>query len=241
MLGLAERGRAKTGIAGLDKVIAGGFARNSINVISGGTGSGRSTLGMQFLINGGKFKEPGLFISFDENKRTMTANMKSYGWDLAAMERDKQFVFIEYPPHEIEHFLTQEGVIRDLIDAMGIERIVIDSITPFALQFANEDERRKGLIKLADKLRKWGCTILIIAEEAENSQQPSSGSVPKTKAGIEMLADSQIHLYNVQVKGERKRGLEVVKMRGTPHSTKIIPFEIGSKGVVVYPEKKFVD
>jgi len=241
MLGLAERGRAKTGIAGLDKIIAGGFTRNSINVISGGTGAGRSTLGMQFLINGAqKFKEPGLFISFDENKRTMTANMKSYGWDLAAMERDKKFVFIEYPPQEIEHFLSQEGVIRDLIDAMGIERIVIDSITPFALQFPNEDERRKGLIKLTDKLRKWGCTVVIIAEEAEGSHQ-NTGAVPKTKAGIEMLADSQIHLYNVQVKGERKRGMEVVKMRGTPHGNKIVPFEIGKNGVTVYPEKKFID
>jgi len=220
--------KTKSGIPGLDDLVNGGFNRGSIIVVSGGTGTGRSTFAMQFLVNGAvEYKEPGMHICFEENKKTMYENMRSYGWDIAALEKGKLLVFIDYPLHEVEHFIEQEGAIRDLIDTMGVERIVIDSITPFAMSFPNEDERRKNVGKLIEKIRKWDCTAMIIAEDAGIG----SSGIPVTKAGAEIYADAFIHLSYMKVGDRRVRGVEVVKMRGVMHDTRVHEMKITSGGI----------
>jgi circadian clock protein KaiC len=232
---MAERGRVKTGVLGLDEITGGGFKRGSIIVASGPTGAGTTTLGMQFLVNGAMlYKEPGLFVSFEEKKAAVYDNMKSYGWDIADLEKKRQLVFIEYPPHEINQFLLQEDTIRDLIDGMGIERIVIDSITAFGLMFQSPDERRDGITKLTGKLREWKATVMLTDEDSEKAGELSA---PTTRSGIEILADGFIHV-GYEKKGERRlRTLEVVKLRGTAHDNRTFPMKITSHGMIVLSGK----
>ncbi|MBI2080031.1 AAA family ATPase [Candidatus Micrarchaeota archaeon] len=146
---MLKRDFLKTGIPGLDPICGGGFPRDSIVTLSGPTGSGKSTFGMQYLVEGAsKFKEPGLYISIEETKDSMHANMSGYSWDLEKLEKSKQLVFLDYPVSEVDQFVAQNSAIAEIINTMGITRVVVDSIMPVALLFSNDDEKKKGFLKL---------------------------------------------------------------------------------------------
>ncbi|MEM4389979.1 MAG: ATPase domain-containing protein [Candidatus Micrarchaeia archaeon] len=228
--------KAKTGIPGLDEIIEGGINRGTVVSVTGETGTGKTTFATQFLYKGAaEYGEPGLFISFEESKRSLYRNMARFGWDLEELERKRKFVFIEYPLSEIDQFLTQEGVIRDLVDTIGIERIAIDSISALALAWESERERRQGLLKIMDRLRRWGCTSIITAE----SEGEVAAGAPRTKHGAEWLSDGLIHLYNIRKGNYRERALEIIKLRGVSHECRIIPMSFTSKGLVLHPTRLF--
>jgi KaiC/GvpD/RAD55 family RecA-like ATPase len=229
--------RIKSGIPGLDDLIEGGFPRGSIVTVSGDTGCGKTTFGIQFLHSGStKHEENGLYISFDEKRRFMYRNMGRFGWDLQKLERDKKVVFIEYPPFEVDQFLQQEGVIRDLIDKVGIERLVVDSIMPLVMVYGSEREQREGTLKILEKMKNWGCTTLLISE-GTGAAFPEE---PK-RNWAEYLSDGLIYLYNIRRKNYRERALEVIKLRGVVHETKICPMKIGDNGLEVYPGQQLFD
>lgn len=205
--------KVKSGIPGMDELTGGGFNRSSICAVIGPTGSGRTTFALQFLINGIEEGENGLLISFDQQKANFFANALPFGWDLPELEQQKKFIFIEYPHNELEHFIEQEGAIRDLIDSLDIKRVTIDSITPFAVLFPEADERMRNLMKLVQALRKWNVTILITAEDISTNQ-----SMPRSLSGIESFSDGLIHLtFERTADGRRVRAVEVVKLRGCAH------------------------
>ncbi|MEM2963111.1 MAG: ATPase domain-containing protein [Candidatus Anstonellales archaeon] len=228
--------RVKSGIQGLDELIGGGFKKNSVIVVGGGVGNGKTTFSMQYIINGMlKFRELGLFISIDEEREPMYENMKSLGWDLEKLEREKKIVFIDYPAHEVDQFFSQENTVLGLIESMNIKRVAIDSAAPLALVYEKEDERRTNLLELMGKIRKWNCTTLITCEDNADA----SPKAPATRYGIESVADGFIYLHNILSGNERKRGIEIIKMRGTPHSQRIVPMLISKGGITVFPKKRF--
>ena len=86
--------RVKSGIPGLDSMLGGGFTKNSVVAVAGGTGSGRTIFVSQFLYKGAaESGEPGLFISFDEQKDSLYANLMSFDWDMLALESKQKIVF----------------------------------------------------------------------------------------------------------------------------------------------------
>lgn len=228
--------RVKSGVPGFDDLIEGGFPRGSIITVSGDTGTGKTTFGIQFLHAGAtKHEENGLYISFDEKKRFMYRNMGRFGWDLQKLDKDKKIVFIEYPPFEVDQFLQQETVLRDLIDKVGIERLVVDSVMPLMLVHGSERERREGILKIVEKMKNWGCTTLLLCEGVETlSDEPK-------RNWVEYLSDGLVCLYNIRRKNYRERAIEVVKLRGVMHETKISPMKIGDSGVEVFPGQQLFD
>jgi len=221
----------KTGIMGLDKMLRGGLPKGSISTISGPTGSGKSTLALQFLVNGAKkYGETGLYIAIEESQELIYRNMDYTGWDIEQLERSKQLLFLDYPAHEVDQFRSQNNAIGELVETMGITRIVIDSIMPIALLFPDEDERKRGFLEIINSMRKWKATSLIVAEE-----KPSSGgNLPRTNYGIETLTDGWIHTdYRIGRGEERKRGIEVLKMKGANPMMKRFPLEITGSGIAV--------
>lgn len=225
---------AKSGIPGLDSLLGGGFLKGSIVALSGPTGCGKSTFGMQFLVNGAaKTKEPGLYISIEQNKQSMYFNFSGYKWDLEKLEKSKQVLFLDYPLYEVDQFLNANSAIQEIINSAGIKRVVIDSIMPVALHFKDEDDRKKGFMKLIENIRKWGTTTMIISEDTPATTQDV---LPDTKYGIESFTDGWVHIYYLYSpkEKERTRAVEVLKMKGIHHSSKIVPCEMTDEGFVIY-------
>jgi len=220
--------KVSTGIHGLDKLINGGFNKESVNLVVGGSGSGKTIFALQFLVEGLKKGEPGLLVTFEEKKEDFYKNMLRLGWDLQKYEKAGKFIFLEYSPEKVKSMLQEGGgAIENIVLKNKIQRLVIDSITSFALLFETEILKRKAALALFNITKKWKCTSLLTIEE-DPAKQTKSGST-----SLEFEADSIIYLYFVRRKLRRRRYIEVLKMRGTKHSTEIYPFTIGKTGINV--------
>ncbi len=220
--------RVSTGISNLDSITEKGFEKNSTNLIIGSSGSGKSIFGVQFLIEGIEKKENCMFISFEEGKETFYQNLKKLGWDLEKLEKQDKFYFLEYTPKKVKIMLDEGGgIIESLVLRKKITRIVIDSLTSFILLFNDELKQRESTLSLFNLLKGWDCTSLL-TYEGDNLKED------KLKSKIlEFESDSIIALYFLRNKNERKRYLEVLKMRATNHSKKIHEFSIGKKGILL--------
>jgi KaiC/GvpD/RAD55 family RecA-like ATPase len=229
--------RVQTGVPGLDELIEGGFKRSQVISLSGTSGSGKTTFAVQFLYNGAtQYNEPGLYITLGEQKKQIFANMLRYGWDLKKLEEERKILFVEYPPYEIEVFLSQEVVIRDSVEMVGVKRLVIDPVSSLLMGYGDEQKRRERLLRLLERLRSLGCTSLMTSESVGLDTE-----VPLGKFEVELFSDGIIYLYNVRRKNQRQRGIEVIKLRGTKHSNKVSPIEFSEHGIEVYPSREFFE
>ncbi|MBI5224979.1 AAA family ATPase [Candidatus Micrarchaeota archaeon] len=230
---LSSGERVATGIPGLDELIEGGFVRGNVILVAGDAGTGKSTLAMQYLYNGVTlYGEPGVYLTFEEKKENLFKNMLRYGWDLEKLEEQKKLLILQYPPHDIDRFLLEGEIIEDTIKDMKAKRLVIDSITSFALIFDSEYKRRIGIIKALELFKKWGCTTLLTSEA---NSLPSGEIRERFKLGY--LADGLVRLYNIRQGDERQKAIEIVKMRGIAHSNMIVPFDFKQNGIELYPNQ----
>ncbi|RLG19388.1 hypothetical protein DRN67_02810 [Candidatus Micrarchaeota archaeon] len=225
--------RVPTGVTGLDSLVEGGFKKGSIVAVSGDPGSGKTTLGVQFLYNGAKkYKEPGIFISLEQSKHSLFEDMSCYGWDLKDLERKKLLHFVTLQPHETENFHNHELMIRGFIEEHNAKRLVLDSATSLIMSHKSNHEARKALILLMDKLRSWGVTSLLTAESTSDVHGNMTSSFK-----IEFLSDAVLYLYNMRRSNYRLHALEAVKMRGSSVNNKLCPLKFGKQGIAVYPNQ----
>jgi circadian clock protein KaiC len=221
--------RVKTGLGKLDVMLGGGLPKGSITTVSGPTGSGKSVLGIQFLISGIKTAgEPGLYIAIEESKSTLYRNMASLGWDIKQYESSNQLVVIDFPFHEVDQLIDNRNPLKELIDRFGVERVVIDSIMPVAAKFQTDGERNKAFMKMIENARAWDTTTLIMTNDVKAT---TDQIMPQTEFGAERFTDGWIHLYYLFKANQRKRMLEIVKMKGSEHETGMVPFTIGKNGI----------
>lgn len=218
-----------TGISGFDKMAGGGFDYHSINLIAGGSGSGKTIFALQFLMQGIKKGEKVLYITFEEKKEDFYKNMKKFGWDLTRLEKAGKFMFLEYSPEKVKMMLDEGGgSIENTVLKYNIKRMVIDSITSFTLMFDKKIAKRQAILGLFDIIRKWDCTTLLTV------QHNPSEAKDRGMSDSEFEADSISLLYFTKVGNRRKRFIEVLKMRGTNHSKELHEFII-SKGIQIGP------
>ncbi|HIG52009.1 hypothetical protein CXT76_01250 [Candidatus Parvarchaeota archaeon] len=220
--------RITSGIGNLDKLIEGGIEKNSTNLLVGGSGSGKSIFGMQFLVEGLEKGEKCLYVTFEEKKGKFFRHMKRFGWDLEAYEKKGLFTFLEYTPVKVKTMLEEGGgTVESIIRKQKTSRMVIDSITSFALLFDKELAKREAALGLFNLIEKWEVTSILTLEG-----KPLTGTELNSRT-LEFESDSIISLYFLRHKHLRKRFIEVLKMRGTNHSKEIYRFIIGNKGVTV--------
>lgn len=229
---MTKESRVTSGIKGLDKLIEGGFEKSSAVLICGGGGSGKSIFATQFLVEGIKNQnETGIYISFEEVKERFFHHMLVFGWDLKSLEDQGRFIFLKYSPERIAKIVKERNKeIENSIKDVEAKRIVIDSLSAYASLFETESEKRKMLVALFDMIKEWECTTVVVAEE---DQRP--GIYNSSVMGF--MADAIVLIYNErEPKGLRYRAMEVFKMRGTKHESKICSMKIGEHGIEVYPE-----
>ena len=219
--------RIPSGIKGFDKLIEGGIEKDSINLVVGDSGSGKSIFSMQFLVEGLKRGEKCLFVTFEEKKKEVYEDMARFGWDLEKYEKEGKFFFLEYNPEKVKMMIEEGGgEIESLVLKQKISRLVIDSITSFSLLFEDELEKREAALTLFDLIKRWGITTILTLQE--NPIERKSGSSP-----IEFEADSIILMYFIKKGNKRERFIEIYKMRGTDHSTETHKMEITEKGIEI--------
>ncbi|MBI2673277.1 hypothetical protein HYX19_03385 [Candidatus Woesearchaeota archaeon] len=225
-------GRVLTGIPGLDGVMGGGFEKGSVNMIGGGPGSGKSIFAMQFIVNGiEKFNESGLYVTFEENKEELYKHMQPFGWNLEKYEKQGKLTILEYTPEQVKKLLDEGGgIMETVVEKIKAKRLVIDSLTAFSLLFDTVLLRREAALDLFKMVSRWGCTTLLVIEQESEIERHRSNT-------IEFEVDGIVLLYYIRKGDIRERALEILKLRGSPHSAKLFPMKINNNGIVIYPEE----
>jgi circadian clock protein KaiC len=220
--------RAQTGINGLDPVIQGGLRRLSTTLVAGGPGSGKTIFGMQFLINGAeKYNEPGVFITFEQQKEDLYDLFSNFGWDLKALEKEKKLAILHFTPEQVAKMMKGGGgSLRDSIDSVHASRVVIDSLSDLMMLYKSETAKREACIDIFDMFRKLKCTTVAISEQEVNPLKHISSV-------LEYQVDGVILLYNERIGDIRQRAIEIFKMRGTKHAGRIFPIRITDSGVII--------
>jgi len=227
----SDNERISTGIPKVDSLIGGGFKKKTINLVAGGPGSGKTIFAIQFLIDGLKNDEPGIYITFEEKKKKFYEDCLGFGWDLEKYEKDKKFMFLEYTPEQVKKILTEGGgIIETVIEKLKARRIVIDSITSFALLYEDSLAKKEAALALFELIDKWECTAILTSQDESKDGNAIS-------AALEFEVDGIIILYHYKDKGVRKRALEILKMRGTKIPDKTFALEITKEGIKIDTEK----
>lgn len=228
----ANKERVNLGIEGIERIAYDMPRRNSIIILNGPFGSGMTIFALKFLYHGiTKENENGIYISFDEGKESILNTAKVFGMDFYELERQKKFLFLEYPYNELNHFDDKDSVIKDFIYTINAQRLVIDCITPFMLLHENEFILRKRTKELFERLKSWNCTTLMIAE---NLTIEEANRNPFVK-----LADGFIQFYFEKMGNKRMREIEITKLRGCSHSYETFEFEIDQKfGIRILGKEK---
>ena len=219
--------RISSGIPGLNHLIQGGFKKNSINLVAGGAGSGKTILAIQFLVEGANRGEPGIYITFEEKKNKLFEDMSTFGWDLEKYEKEKKIFFLEYTPEQVKNVLVEGGgEIENLIEQGKVKRLVIDSISSFALLYEDELTKKEASLELFKLIERWDCTAVLTSQAEMKEHDHLIGA-------LEFESDSIILLYFISIEGKRNRGLEILKMRGTKHPLLTYVFDITDKGISI--------
>jgi KaiC/GvpD/RAD55 family RecA-like ATPase len=238
---MIKMNRLKTNIPGFDELIEGGLPEGRSFLVTGGTGTGKTIFATQFLINGAKIGEPGIYVTLDERPELIREDMLRFGWNLRQLEDQQMIKIIDGTtskigiPSEEEFTLPATGFdldkllleIMKAIKKIKAKRVVVDSIPALGFNFQNENEIRKAILKLVYLLSRAGVTTILTTEIAEDSKQYG-------KYGVEeFVADGVIILHYMGIGTQSNRTLHIRKMRATKHSEDLHPLQITENGIKI--------
>lgn len=233
--------RVTTGVINLDEKVSGGFVKGTMNLITGKTGTGKTAFCSNFILEGARKGEPGVYVTTEEREEDILEDINAmFGWDFDSLaEQDKVRVLSIKPVFPSQNMDNISRIVRsyisDLLDQVneaieeiGAERVVIDSVSLVQMFIQDEYMSRVALSSLMNNLREAGVTAVLV------------GSIPETSEGlskegiIEYLVDTVILLEFVPVAEDYSRTLKIRKMRRTDHDTDIFPFEVTADGLKVH-------
>jgi circadian clock protein KaiC len=227
--------KTPTGIRGLDEITGGGLPRGRPTLVCGGPGCGKTILSMEFLINGARqYREPGVFLSFEESVDDLALNFASLGFDLRPLSARKLLAldYVRVEPSEILEtgVYDLDGLFIRLghaIDSIGAKRVVLDTIETLFAGLSQTRLLRAELRRLFSWLRTKGVTAIVTGER---------GDAGMTRHGLEeYITDCVILLDHRVVEQNATRRLRVVKYRGSTHGANESPFFIDESGISVLP------
>jgi circadian clock protein KaiC len=232
----ASATKSPSGILGLDEITRGGLPRGRTTLVIGGPGSGKTILGLQFLVNGATdFDEPGIFVAFEEVSKRIIANAESFGWKLGGL-RKKSLFFLDAQP---KPDLVQEGnfdlsgmlaALAAQAKRMGARRIVFDALDIVLALLPDATTRRREIYRLHEWLLAKGLTAIITSKAGGDRRMSASG---ETFGVMQFMVDCVVILNHSVVLGVSQRNLRVQKYRGSRFDENESPFLIGKRGLEV--------
>jgi circadian clock protein KaiC len=226
--------KSRTGIKGFEELTNGGLPLNRSTILVGATGTGKTIMAMEYIVNGAlQFNDPGVFMTFEEKTDDLCENVKSLKYDLKRMVEEKKIVLEHLTVshnelHEIGKY-NIEGLFHKLgeaIDSIKAKRVVLDS---FDTLFSNFETKslRSEFIRLFSWLKEKKVTAIITAEMGNDSL---------TRLGIEEnIADCVIEINNRVVNQIAVRRIRIIKYRGSIHANNEYPFLIDETGMTIFP------
>lgn len=226
--------RCQTGIPGFDQLCQGGLVRNNVYSIVGGPGSGKTIFLLQFLWNGLKEGENGLYVSFEPDILDVILDAYMFGWDFSKYEQKGKCKFLRFSPLTSEREIEKQ--LMEIVSKYDIKRVCLDPITVFCMAQEKESIIRQSLYNLTSLLKRMKATVLLSEEASGESSLEMSSEKFNTHSIIEFLVDGVINLHSIGLGGTTDRAIRIVKMRRTNHVRGPVPMQITDKGIVVFPE-----
>lgn len=222
--------RIPTGIAGLDQMLHGGLLSQTANLIEGAPGTGKSTIGMQFIQHGiTACGEPGLILTFEEFPQQYYHDAANFGWDFQAHEAANKLRVLMTSPDVSRRDLQQlNGRIETLVAQFGIKRVLVDSLSHFEYLTSDPVELRQIVFEFINGLKRLGLTAVLTRENAA-----LLGETTDSEEDLAFVVDSYTMLRYVEIQGVVHRALLVLKLRGSDHEKDIRQYAITSQGVEV--------
>lgn len=227
--------KSPTGIIGLDEITLGGLPSGRPTLICGGPGSGKTLMGIEFIVKGAtEYNEPGVIMAFEEKAEELATNVASLGFDLDKLQKEGKIKidFVHVDKSEIEE--TGEYDLSGLfirlghaIDSIKAKRIVLDTIENLFSSLNNEGILRAEIRRLFQWLKEKGITTIITGEK---------GTQTLTRQGLEEYVSDCVILLDHRIQNKiSTRLLRIIKYRGTVHGTNEYPFLIDKDGISVLP------
>lgn len=224
-----DRKRLSMGSAELDEMMGGGVPEGDSILVAGSSGTGKSLLATQFITAGLRVGEPGIVAVFEERPDEYAARAFSFGLDLANYEKNGALEIIYLRPLD----LSVDEMMQALIDAVertGAKRLVIDSLAGFEMALAPgfRTDFRESLYRMIYALTGVGITILSTLEMEEDFDKLLFSTY-----SISFLTDDIIRMRYVEIEGQLRTVMMILKMRGSSHSKDIREYEITADGIVI--------
>lgn len=223
-----------TGISGLDYILKGGLPKNRLFLVQGHPGTGKTTIGLQFLLEGARNGETGLYVTLSESKEELIAVGHSHGWDLEdisifdltlndSLPGDSSYTIFD--PAEVELDETTRTVIKE-VERLNPTRLVFDSISELRMLASEPLRFRRQILALKQYFLKKQTTVVMMDDKTTETRDRQLESVAHGVIDLEYVAREY---------GRQRHSLRVVKMRGCNFQSGAHDFNIERGGVVVFP------
>lgn len=225
--------RISTGISGLDDILGGGLTPQRLYLVEGSPGAGKTTLGLQFLLDGLARGESGLYITLSETTDELIAVAQSHGWDITPLaiyelagedDLDVDAQQSVFHPSEIELGETTRKVM-DRVDELRPVRVVFDSLSEVRLLAQNPLRYRRQILALKQFFAARACTVLLLDDKTSQSDQHLH-SIAHGVISLEQIARDY---------GKERRRVNILKMRGIRFRGGYHDYALDTGGITMYP------
>ena len=231
-----ELRRAATGIAGLDDILAGGLARNRLHLLEGSPGTGKTTIALQFLMQGAREGEAGIYVTLAETEEELRDGARSHGWEISDLVRIVELLPPEsaLDPEQHQSLLYSSDLelgetiqrLFESIERLKPKRVVVDSLSEIRLLAQSSLRYRRQILALKHYFARYRSTVILLDDLTTDNVDRAVHSAAHSVLHLDQLAP----LYG----GERRR-LRVVKCRGQNFRSGYHDFTIVAGGIQVFP------
>ncbi|WP_131113544.1 ATPase domain-containing protein [Lichenihabitans psoromatis] len=229
-----SKARVSTGVSGLDNILGGGLTPDRLYLVEGTPGTGKTTLALQFLMEGIRQGESGLYITLSETEEELRAGAATHGWTLDGVTVSELVTEDGLDPNQEQSILHSSeielgettGRLIDLVTTLQPRRIVFDSLSEFRLLAQNPLRYRRQILALKQFFANRKCIVILLDDR---TSEPTDLQLHSIAHGVIRLEQ------HAQDYGSERRRLQIIKMRGTKFRGGFHDLNIETGGIVVFP------